>query len=48
MKFEALRRTDRAGEPSIAEMTRKAVEILRKNEKGYFLLVEGGKIGEYH
>ena len=29
------------GEPSIAEMTEKAIKILQKNPKGYFLLVEG-------
>ena len=30
-----------AGEPSLAEMTEKAIRILRKNDKGFFLLVEG-------
>ena len=33
-----------AGEPSIAEMTEKAIKILQKNPKGYFLLVEGIKV----
>ena len=33
-----------AGEPSLQEMTRKAIRILRKNPKGYFLLVEGIKL----
>ena len=28
-------------DPSLAEMTYKAIELLRKNNKGYFLLVEG-------
>ena len=28
-------------DPSLAEMTYKAIEMLRKNNKGYFLLVEG-------
>lgn len=31
-------------EPTIIEMTEKAIEILRKNENGYVLLVEGIKI----
>ena len=30
-----------AGEPSISEMTEKAIDILSKNPKGFFLLVEG-------
>ena len=41
MKYEVDRENDTAGEPSIAEMTQKAIEILRKNPKGYFLFVEG-------
>jgi len=31
-----------AGEPTLSEMTHKAIQILQKNPKGYFLLVEGG------
>lgn len=31
-------------EPSVAEMTRKAIDVLEKNHKGFFLMVEGGKI----
>ncbi len=31
-------------EPSLAEMTEKAIKILAKNSKGYFLMVEGGRI----
>ncbi len=31
-------------EPSLAEMTDKAIEILSRNEKGFFLLVEGSQI----
>ena len=41
MKYEVERTADKAGEPSIEEMTKKAIEILQKNPKGYFLLVEG-------
>ena len=29
------------GEPSIASMTEKAIQILQKNDNGYFLMVEG-------
>ena len=41
MQYELNRASDIAGEPSLAQMTRKAIEILRKNDKGFFLLVEG-------
>ena len=41
MHYELDRHKDKAGEPSIAEMVEKAIKILQKNPKGYFLLVEG-------
>ena len=44
MKYEIERGNDTAGEPSITEMTEKAIKILRKNPKGYFLFVEGKKV----
>ena len=31
-------------EPSLAEMTGKAIDVLSKNANGYFLMVEGGRI----
>ena len=43
MQYELNRHNDKAGEPSIAEMVEKAIKILQKNPKGYFLLVEGIK-----
>ncbi|SFN05018.1 alkaline phosphatase [Formivibrio citricus] len=42
MKYELDR--DPAKEPSLAEMTRKAIELLSKNPNGFFLMVEGSKI----
>jgi alkaline phosphatase len=41
MQYEFERDEGPRGEPSIAEMTRTAIEILQKNDKGYFLFVEG-------
>ena len=35
---------DHAKEPSLAEMTAKAISTLNKNENGFFLLVEGSKV----
>lgn len=42
MSFDAVR--DPAKEPSLAEMTTKAVKLLSKNPNGFFLVVEGGLI----
>ncbi len=35
---------DTANEPSLAEMTKVAINILSRNPKGFFLMVEGGRI----
>ncbi|XP_071109415.1 alkaline phosphatase-like [Haliotis cracherodii] len=48
MQYDLERDTTPAGDPSIADMTRKAIQILQKNEKGFFLLVEGGRIDHGH
>lgn len=42
MDFEIDR--DPADEPSLAEMTDKAIKMLSKNKKGFFLMVEGSKV----
>lgn len=48
MQFEHDRPKDKAGEPSLAEMTRTALKLLKKNPNGYFLMVEGGRIDHGH
>lgn len=48
MRFEAERAKDVAGEPSLAEMTLEALEILSRNPRGYLLMVEGGRIDHGH
>ncbi|PKN01628.1 MAG: hypothetical protein CVU77_03740 [Elusimicrobia bacterium HGW-Elusimicrobia-1] len=37
-------RARRAAEPSLPDMTKAALDFLSKNDKGFFLLVEGGRI----
>ena len=48
MEYEADRAGDRGAEPSLTEMTGKAIRILSKNPKGFFLNVEGGRIDHGH
>jgi len=48
MRFEADRADDAAGEPSLADMTRKAIELLSRNRKGFYLMVEAGRIDHAH
>ncbi len=48
MQYEEDRQSDAGGEPSLSEMTVKAIKILEKNEKGFFLQVESGRIDHAH
>lgn len=48
MEYEHDRATDTGGEPSLSEMTTKAIDILSRNKKGYFLHVESGRIDHAH
>jgi len=48
MHFDVDRASRAPGEPSLAEMASKAIGILSKGPKGYFLMVEGGRIDHGH
>ncbi|XP_025265783.1 alkaline phosphatase [Camponotus floridanus] len=48
MDFDVDRNTNDTGDPSLAEMTIKALRILANNPEGYFLFVEGGRIDHAH
>ncbi|MCW8125516.1 alkaline phosphatase [Microbulbifer halophilus] len=48
MRYESDRENDKAGEPSLSEMTAKGLELVQKGEDGYFMLVEGGRIDHGH
>ncbi|HEY0503197.1 MAG TPA: alkaline phosphatase [Lysobacter sp.] len=48
MQFSHDRPRDGAGEPTLAEMTRAAIARLQQDDKGFVLLVEGGRIDHAH
>lgn len=49
MQYEHDRlKKDKAGEPSLSEMTSKAIDILKNNKNGFFLMVEAGRIDHAH
>jgi len=48
MEYELDRAQDAGGEPSLSEMTEKAIQILERNPKGYFLQVESGRVDHAH
>lgn len=48
MQYEADRANDISGEPSLAQMTTKAIDVLDNNAKGFFLTVESGRIDHAH
>lgn len=39
---------DRVNEPSLTEMTEKAIRILQRGPDGFFLMVEGGRVDHAH
>lgn len=48
LSYEHDRIADKEDEPSLAEMTKSAITLLQKNDKGFFLVVEGGRIDHAH
>lgn len=48
MKYELDRPKDKAGEPSLTEMTETAIRILQRGPQGFFLMVEAGRIDHGH
>lgn len=48
MQYEYDRPNDTGKEPSLADLTGKAIDILKKNPKGFFLMVEAGRIDHGH
>jgi alkaline phosphatase len=48
MRYQMDRKNDRLGEPSLKDMTMLALDKLSKNDNGYFLMVESGRIDHAH
>ena len=48
MRFEANRQHNGYDQPSLSEMTANAIKVLQKNPKGFFLMVEAGRIDHAH
>jgi len=48
MQYEADRTNDVAGEPSLTQMTEKAIKVLQHNDKGFVLMVESGRVDHAH
>lgn len=48
MRYEQDRSNDALGEPTLSDMTQLAIKKLSQNNKGYFLMVEAGRIDHSH
>jgi alkaline phosphatase len=48
MQYSADRDKSENGEPSLAEMTEKAIKIMKNKDGGYFLFIEAGRIDHGH
>jgi len=48
MDYEVERDTEQGGQPSLTEMTRQAINRMKRSEDGYILMIEGGRIDHAH
>lgn len=48
MHYGADRNADKLGEPTLAQMTEKAIDLLEQDKDGFFLMVEAGRIDHAH
>ena len=48
MKYEHDNPKDQSGEPSLSEMTKTSLDILKNTERPFFLMVEAGRIDHAH
>ena len=48
MAYELDRVNQKLDQPSLSQMTEKALQVLSRNDKGFFLMVEGGRIDQAH
>ncbi|MDJ0657166.1 MAG: alkaline phosphatase [Xanthomonadales bacterium] len=48
LKYTVFRDPKNEADPTLTEMTRAAIDILQKNPRGFFLMVEGGRIDHGH
>ncbi|XP_050332115.1 membrane-bound alkaline phosphatase-like [Bactrocera neohumeralis] len=43
-----LETNEQSNQPTLAELTRKSIEFLSRNDEGYFIFIEGGRIDHGH
>jgi alkaline phosphatase len=48
LEFEADRAAKKPDEPSLSDMTARAIDVLSRNKKGFFLMVEAARIDHAH
>ena len=48
MDYEVDRDTKQGGQPSLTEMTRQAINRMKRSDNGFILMIEGGRIDHAH